>query len=417
MNGLERIIHSAVGDFPFLRIPLVYLYQRGLSIIPVKNYQSSEIFIAPGHFFGFHDKCPWSYDNKYILSHKFESMLPVKQAEKNPAQIGIFNTIEKGFSEFKRLSQTSAWNWQQGSSAQWVGKENKIIFNDISTTECVAKIVTIDGTVKNIIPFHIANITPDGETGFSYSFSRLGKAMVGYGYNFSEKLNSKELLNTSLSVVNLETGKQTELFNIADFSEQNYEASMHGAFGFFTHCNSSPESKRFSFLHRWVDKYHRLQTRMYSVDIDGNNLYRLPLEDCSHIAWFDERTILAYCTPKDKNPDYYLINDLNGKTEKLMQSFDCSDGHPQVSSGGRYVVTDTYPDRLRRQTLKTFDTESGKELILANLRIPFKYRLEKRCDFHPRWNRNNTMICFDSAHSGVRSLCVMRSPFPPCISH
>jgi Tol biopolymer transport system component len=30
-----------------------------------------------------------------------------------------------------------------------------------------------------------------------------------------------------------------------------------------------------------------------------------------------------------------------------------------------------------------------------------------RCDFHPRWHPNEQKICFDSAHSGRRQICVL----------
>jgi len=411
MNNLERTVHRIVGDFPFIRIPLVYLYQRCLSFIPVKNSQKSEITVTPGHFFGFHDKCPWSFDDKYIVSHKFDHTLPISLTEKRPVEIGIFSQDAYEARDFKPLAKTYAWNWQQGASAQWLGKTYNIIFNDISDIQCVAKIIDREGTIDKIIPSHIANVTCNGKFGFSYSFSRLGKGMAGYGYQFNKKLHTQELSNTSLNRFDLESDNSIELFELEEFAASNFEESMRGAFSFFTHCNSSPDSKRFSFLHRWIDKYQRLQTRMYSANIDGGNLIKLPLEDCSHIAWYDNNKILAYCKPLGKDFDYYLIDYVKATTEKLMASLVSSDGHPQVSTDCRYVLTDTYPDRLRRQKLKLFDVKSSREFELASLRIPFKYRLEQRCDFHPRLNRSNSMICFDSAHSGVRSLCLMKNNF------
>lgn len=413
MNRIEKIIHTLIGNYPFIKIPLVFLYQSVLSLIPMKNYQISKVIEMPGYFFGFHDKCPWSHDDLFILAHNFDQTKSLKKIENMPIRIGIFDQTNNQLQllKFKPISESSAWNWQQGSNAQWIGDKNKIIFNDISHEKCISKIIDTKGEIESIFPFHIANTTHNGHYAFTYSFARLGRGMSGYGYHFGHNLNTTELSNKSLGVLNLETEKHVVIFNVDEFYELNFEDSMRNSFGFFSHCISSLNSKRFVFLHRWINKFNRLRTRMYSADIDGSNLFKFPLEDCSHIAWFDNQYILAYCKPFNKEYGYYLIKDLNVNIKKIMKNFILSDGHPQVSLNCKNIITDTYPDRFRRQYLKIFDIKSSREVILGVWRIPFQYRLKRRCDFHPRWNRSNSMICFDSTQSGVRSLCLIQSPF------
>ena len=84
-----------------------------------------------------------------------------------------------------------------------------------------------------------------------------------------------------------------------------------------------------------------------------------------------------------------------------------TDGHPQVSRDGRWLVTDTYPNRHMQQQLILYDLKQHEKHVLLNTKVPFRYRYDERCDFHPRWNRDGTAICFDSAHTQKRSLCVM----------
>ena len=73
MNKLEQIVHKMVGDYPFLRIPLVVLYQRTCSIIPSRNFEKVRLeSCSPGFFFGFHDKTPWSHDDSKLLAHRFD---------------------------------------------------------------------------------------------------------------------------------------------------------------------------------------------------------------------------------------------------------------------------------------------------------------------------------------------------------
>ena len=121
--------------------------------------------------------------------------------------------------------------------------------------------------------------------------------------------------------------------------------------------------------------------------------------------------MLAYCKPSAKKIGFYLLEEFTGAITEIVNENITSDGHPQVSKDGKFILIDTYPDRCRNQKLMLYDVTKNHCKLLVKYKIPFKFRLERRCDFHPRWNSDNTMICFDSAHKNVRSLCVMRNPF------
>lgn len=76
------------------------------------------------------------------------------------------------------------------------------------------------------------------------------------------------------------------------------------------------------------------------------------------------------------------------------------------------MLTDTYPNRFRVCNVLLFDMTKSQSTTLASLKSPRYFAapsFEKNwhCDLHPRWNRNATAVCFDAAHTGVRSLCTM----------
>ncbi|MGD0423876.1 MAG: hypothetical protein ABSA92_10525 [Candidatus Bathyarchaeia archaeon] len=82
------------------------------------------------------------------------------------------------------------------------------------------------------------------------------------------------------------------------------------------------------------------------------------------------------------------------------------DGHCSFSPDGRWVLIDTFPDANHTITLKVFEWTTEKKIILGRYRSPPPYG-ELRCDFHLRWNRTGTSICFDSIHEGIRQLYTM----------
>ena len=104
------------------------------------NFEATELDVClPGYFFGFHDKNPWSYDNSKLLAHRFDVEKSTSQLEKGPIDVGYFEDCE-----YHVIGVTNAWNWQQGSTLQWAGNTNKVVYNDIEQGKCVARIVDLD---------------------------------------------------------------------------------------------------------------------------------------------------------------------------------------------------------------------------------------------------------------------------------
>ena len=148
MNTLERHIYNLVRFSPKLKKSIVKVYQYLLSIIPQKRVKSDfQIMNREGYFFGFHDKSPWSPDNKYLLAHKTSFDLKMPNGD-DEVEIGVFKG-EK-FDEFVRLSTTKTWNWQMGSMLQWIGDTNYIIFNDYNEEKHYARTIDISGVSTNV---------------------------------------------------------------------------------------------------------------------------------------------------------------------------------------------------------------------------------------------------------------------------
>jgi hypothetical protein len=193
------------------------------------------------------------------------------------------------------------------------------------------------------------------------------------------------------------------------------DPSMRDAWHFLTHAVFAPDGRRFAFLHRWVDETggHR-HSRLVTGDLAGREWCVFHTTGMvSHLAWKDSRHLVAYCATAGHTDGYALFRDLEPRPLGMLGAGHLRwDGHMSFEPTGRWMVTDTYPDRRRRQDLILFDTVTARRFLIARLPVPkvFTSRTAVRdlaCDLHPRWSVDGTRVCFDSAHTGERSLCTL----------
>jgi len=409
MNKAERFLYGYVRKNPRVKNVLRDVYQSVFSKIPVKQFAINDSIInRQGYFFGFHDKCPWNYDDSMLLANRFN--IPNRQINKSDTlEVGFFKGED--YKEFVPLATTPSFNWQQGCFAQWVGKKNQVIYNSFDGEKNISIVIDASGNEIRRFDLPVAALSPDGRYMLSYDFNRLAVYAPGYGYENGrdEEIHVKVPVKQGLSIVDIETGNAKKLFSIADIAALQPDPAMEDSFHFFTHCLFSPSGKRFVFYHRSIRDMNFVHTRMISCDLDGGNVFVFPADGwVSHIGWKNDTQILAYCRTKKFGDAYTLFEDQGNNYEALGIDDFTSDGHPSFSpSDNNVFITDTYPDRFRLSSLILYDCKVNKRLVLAKLKQPLQFKNELRCDLHPRWNRAGTMVCFDSAHTGKRSLCTI----------
>lgn len=410
MNNIEKVVYNTVKKFPFLKSLLRDTYQRLILLLyPPKSKIVSDyqITIQEGYYFGFHDKIPWSYDNSKLLAHRIKNHKSVDC--EGDIDIGYFN---KDLDTFKTLASTSSWNWQQGSMLQWVNNE-EIIFNYWDGSNNRARLIDIEGNVLEELYHPVSIVSSCSNFALSFSFDRLGMGMQGYGYQFSDIKNSITTLepeDNGIRLYNFRSNRFVMLFSVKDIANYKRESSMDGAYHFLTHTQFSPDSKRFLFLHRWQEKGgKRVNTRLLTSDLNGENLFTFNSNGMvSHLTWFKNNKILAYASTKKFGDAYTIFTDQSNAIEVLNNEVFNSDGHPQFCETNNLIVSDTYPNRSRMQQLFLLDLRLQKKKTLGYFFSPLRFKEVFRCDLHPRWDRCGNMICFDSVHTGVRSVCVLK---------
>ena len=396
--SLEQKANSFLNRFPKIKKVIKRVYQRtmyGLShkikfegnikrITPIDEYE---------YFFGYYDKSPWNKNERYMLCLRakctWKDVSPKEKAE--------IVLIDMHDNSIKVLDTTSSWNVQQGCMLQWLGPnfDKEIIYNDCIDNKYCSVILNIETMEKRIIYFPIYSVSNDGNFALSLDFSRLYNLRPGYGYyNIKEKTEGVELPNdTCIWKIDLKNGKIKELLKYTDFSnfkprlEMKENHSVHKV----NHIMLSPNGKRFMVLYRWFVG-QRKYSRLITCDINGKNMYLLNDDDMvSHCYWKNDKEILAFEHKKNEGNGYYLMKD---QTDEYIHCWKdiSNDGHPSYSPNGKYVVTDSYPDRARVQSIKVMsNSDSYNEIV--RVFSPFKYDNDVRCDLHPRWDRKSKKVC------------------------
>lgn len=409
LEKLEIWVHDNILKNDKIRHFLYAVYQRSLYLVSKKTKYTGDVkTITPNdeyeYFFGYYDKSPWDKTEKYMLA------LRVKSATKNAdsSEIAEIVTIDlENNNKVKQVATTNTWNVQQACMLQWFD-DNSILYNDFVDGKYCSVILNLKTNEKRIIDMPVYTMSSDKKVALSLDFSRLHRLRKGYGYcNLEEETKLEKCPKLPcLWKIDMETNEVTAIKTYSDFYSFETKPSMIDAEHKINHLMLSPNGKRFMVLHRWF-KNNVKYTRLVTCNVDGSEMYNLSDDDfVSHCCWKKNEEILSYLNKKDGGKGYYLMKDKTAKYEKLWDEL-AMDGHPSYSPSDEFVVTDTYPDRKRMQSL--YVMQQGKVKTIAKVFSPFKYKGDVRCDLHPRWNYGGNKICFDASFNGKRSICVMEN--------
>ena len=347
-------------------------------------------------FFGYYDKSPWSPDLNRAVFHRLSS--------DNQVEIKVYNRKQH---ICQTIGVSPTWNYQQGSMAQWLpGSEGeKIVFNDLVDGNLAARIISVDNSEESIIPMPTQTIHPNGKEALAINYRRLdGVSEYGYAVEASNFSLNQPLEQDGIWRVDLESGSQELIVDLATLVAHQPRPEMADAEHQINHLVYSPQGTRFIFMHRWTGPQGRF-SRMYVANADGSD-WRLILDDrlVSHYSWRDEEYLLTWSRIEEVGDRYYLINGVTGEWQIVGDGVlnVHGDGHPSYSPDRRWIVTDTYPNRARQRQLLLYEVETNQVIEIGRFLAPWQFDDDRRCDLHPRWSPDGTMLSIDSAHEGKR---------------
>ena len=328
------------------------------------------------------------------ISHRFD--IPYRETlPGDTVKIGYFSGEE--LTDYTPLAETRAWSWQQGSMLQWLGNTSNVIYNDFDGDKHISQVVNSAGGILRTLPAPVGAVSPAGSLAVGFNFCRFESGLPGYGYvNGSDPDKGIPIPirpGSGLYSVDIKNGEVRDFFSVADIAAIEPHPTMKDSLNFFSHCLFSPSGRRLVFFHRWLQQGNRLWTRMISCGCRGEDIFIFPTSGMvSHIAWKDDEHILAYARTEEADDRYYLFRDRSGDYSIIGEDCFDSDGHPQFSPDGRFMLTDTYPDRRRLQRLIVYDMQEQKRHDIARFHLPMKFKGVWKVDLHPRWKDRKSVV-------------------------
>lgn len=367
------------------------------------------------HLCGYYDKSPWDATGKRFLT------LRIPRGDRHPrpgetAEIRLVSADDPA--RFQPLAACNTWNLQQGCMLQWLGPDfsRRIIYNDFRDGGYCSVIREVSSGRESLLSRPVYAVSRDGAQALSLDFARLHRMRPGYGYSILPDSTSDVLCPDSPCIwhIDINKGAVRPIMRYTDLLRFESRPEMVNAEHKVNHLMIAPSGNRFMLLHRWriVGARRANHTRLVTADMEGSGMWNL-LDSgmVSHCCFRDDGRILAWARGPEVGNGYVMLMDQTNCADYMWDGRLRTDGHPSYSPDGRYVVTDTYPDRCRRARVIVIDTESEEMRVAACVLAHFRYDGEVRCDLHPRWSHDGTGICFDASFEGARQSYAVVNPF------
>jgi len=407
------------------------------------------------YFSGYYGTPVFDASTERLLAMKapFIDRMPEEDDE---LMVGFFRFRENN--TFIQLSDTKAWNWQQGCMLQWIGPDfsTKVIYNNRIDNKFVSVLIDLESRQKKFFPMAVYALHPHGKTALCIDNERHYWFRSGYSYQGIMNEEKRQNLDEKDGIwrLNLYDGTTEQIINITDLLAIRPAPTMKNSVHYLEHIVFSPSGKRFCFLHRWITPCGRIHSRLFSADLKGGSIHLLSQsERVSHFCWRDDTNLLVYgslptlfnavmrsrlsqlINSKPLKTIYHLItHDANaGEGTNRMSRFitgDCyfllkdktmisrklftdrlnKDGHPSFCPIDKdWFITDTYPDKNNDylQTLFMVNIDTGDIRTIDTLSYPSSfYHKIYRCDLHPKWSYDGRYIAVDTISEGVRRIFI-----------
>lgn len=408
LNVLSHIVLCALILAPALANPSYNIVQfPSVSECRAMTSGPKEHFFAS--YYGINS---WDATQRYatVLETEIQHRLPT---EKEPATLGL---VDMHTMRFIPLTETRAWNFQQGCMAHWLGTapNRLIIFNDLREGKFVSVIMDVHTKEEvKTIPYPVSAVAPNGKEAISINFTRLRNTRTDYGYGGNgqdARMGEQFPVDDGLFLVNLETGKAKLIVSIAQVRDLVPEVPTSGI-EYFNHTLFSRDGSKVFWLARATPKRN---TTSLTVNRDGTDLRRCFPDGWggSHFDWLDGDNLMVTSAFDAKVYGHILFTVGQQNYQRLGKGLLDYDGHGTFSPDARWMVTDTYPNnKLHEQKLFLMDMHTEAVLPLGRWVEPPQFRGHWRCDLHPRWSPKGDLIGFNSTYSGSRQVYFFKLNF------
>ena len=209
-----------------------------------------------------------------------------------------------GSGEWTPLGRTTAWSWQQGPMAQWVGGE--AAYNDRTEDGFVARIGTPGGAMRTL-PRPIYAVAQRSGFALSLDMARLELLRPGYGYAGGPKgaLGERAPAGEGVWRMPLDGAAPTLALSLEGAvrclnawlpRKERVRHRLARYAYWFNHAKLSPDERRFTVKLRWRRPGGPWNGRMgvsLTCGVDGQDL-RVLTDATSHVMWLDDAHLYTW---------------------------------------------------------------------------------------------------------------------------
>jgi len=360
----------------------------------------------------------WSADGRYatVLETDVKGRLPT---ENDVATLGVVDFQDSN--RFIPLTETRCWNFQEATMAHWLGTapQTQFIYNDRVDGKFVSVVFDTASKAKRIVPFPVSAVTADGKWAVSINYARLRLTRPDYGYGGNGQDARVDVTwpkDDGLWLVNLESGEARLIVTIDSVRDRMPAVKDTKALAYFCHTVFSRDGKQIFWLARSVENLsgqkvvRQWQTTAFVCDRDGGHVRRCFPDGWggSHFNWLDGERMVVTANYQATVWSHVFFTPGKDDYTRLGKGLLDFDGHGVFSADGRWMATDTYPDKLGERKLMVLRMADQAVLPLGTFFVPEVYREQySRCDLHPRWRPDGKMLAFNSVHEGSRQVYVI----------
>lgn len=360
---------------------------------------------APGnHFFGYYGINPWNAAKTHLLCIEapFNHRLPVA-GEK--ALVGI---VDMKTGTFKKITETNAWNLQQGCMLHWnpLKPDDQFYFNDNVNGQLVSVLYDLSLGKRMGTTNTISGLSDNGKYALHMNYGRISRMrkVVSYGGTSDKNSNEAHPAGDGIFVTDLSNGTKKLIISFKQAADdiRKYEPGIEGRHMWMEHAEFNPEASRFLFLPRtWNADGSKLETGLYTIGINGEDMRRvIPYgKSVSHFGWRNNKEIAATFILEGNERSHVLFSDTAENNSFRRLSPLEWDGHCSFNHDGSWMLTDGNKDFTNyTNSVWLYNMASGKETKLAVMPMTAErfLRGDARCDLHPRWRNDSKMICIDA---------------------
>ena len=389
---------------PFSRRQWILATSALASAAPTATARITTLTAGPSHhFFGYYGVSPWNRkgDTIICLESDFQNRMP---RPNEPARIVTVNP-ESG--AIRPLTETRAWNLQQGCMLNWSPTDpDTILYNDAEGGDIISVALSLKTNKRRTYNRAIESVAPNGRLASCVTYGRLARLrpVVGYASAKDPNPDANHPDNDGVHILDLETGRS----RLAVSLRQMYEAlaprypDLRDKPLFVQHSIINPASNRLFFLAR-TNEGGKLTSAMFTAGVDGSGLREVvPFgRGVSHFAWRGPNQIMATFR-MDDTIRHVLFRDTPNPTYTVVgpEILD-ADGHCSFSPDSQSVVTDRNLPAVPAKRLMLYHLARKEATVLGEfpMRTPSGENYistDLRCDLHPRWKSTGDQICFDA---------------------